>query len=72
MPRFPRTAPEIAALALVVTQGLAQASEDFPAPPVPTDELQGRLDGYNAARSAAISALVRLASPCISAVMAPA
>jgi len=56
MPRFPRSEPDIAALALVVTQGLAQASEDFPTPPVPADELQGRLDAYNAARSAAITA----------------
>ena len=56
MPRFPRSEPDIAALALVVTQGLAQAPEDFPAPPVPADELQGRLDAYNAALSSAISA----------------
>jgi hypothetical protein len=56
MPRFPRSEPDIAALALVVTQGLGQASEDFPTPPVPADELQGRLDAYNAALSAAISA----------------
>ena len=56
MSRFPRSEPDIAALALVVTQGLGQASDDFPTPPVAVDEMQGRLDAYNAARSAAISA----------------
>ena len=56
MPRFPRTEPEIAALALLVTQGLGQASDDFPTPPVPPDELQVQLDAYNAARIAAIGA----------------
>ena len=56
MPRFPRSEPEIAALALVVTQGLTQASDEFPTPPVAVDELQARLDAYNAALSAAIGA----------------
>jgi len=56
MSRFPRSEPDIAALALVVTQGLGQASDDFPTPPVAVDEMQGRLDAYNAARSAAIGA----------------
>jgi hypothetical protein len=32
MSRFPRTEPEIAALALKVAEGLGQAAEDFPAP----------------------------------------
>ena len=40
MSRFPRTEPEIAALALLVTPGLGQAADDFPAPPVPPSELQ--------------------------------
>ena len=56
MPRFPRSEPEIAALAHVVTQGIAQAPDDFPNPPVPADELQVQLDAYNAARIAAIAA----------------
>ena len=56
MSRFPRSEAEIAALALVVTQGLGQASDDFPTPPVAADELQARLDAYNAALSAAIGA----------------
>jgi len=32
--RFPQTEPEIAALALVMVQRLAQAGDEFPAPPV--------------------------------------
>ncbi|MEE8193629.1 MAG: hypothetical protein V3T74_12855 [Gemmatimonadales bacterium] len=53
MPRFPRSEPEIAALALVVSEGLAQAQEDFPTPPVPGAELQAQLDRCNAAATAA-------------------
>ena len=56
MSRFPRTEPEIAAHAMLVTQGLGQAAEDFPAPPVPPDELQGKLDAYNAALAATVVA----------------
>lgn len=56
MSRFPDTEPQIAALALLVTQGLQQAAEDLPAPPVPADELQARLDAYNAAKAAAVVA----------------
>ena len=56
MPRFPRTEPEIAALAHVVTQGLADAPEDFPAPPVAPDELQMQLDAYNGALMSAVKA----------------
>ncbi len=56
MPRFPRTEPEIAAFAHVMAQGLGQAAEDFPTPPVPADELQAQLDSYNAARIATVAA----------------
>lgn len=56
MARFPQTEPEIAALALVVTQGLREAAEDFPAPPVPADELQTRLDRFNTALAATVAA----------------
>lgn len=56
MASFPRTEPDIAALALLVTQGLTQASEDFPTPPVSPDELQAKLDAYNAARAATVVA----------------
>ena len=41
--RFPQTEPEIAALALVMVQGLAQAGDEFPVPPVAVTELQARL-----------------------------
>jgi hypothetical protein len=53
--RFPQTEPEIAALALKVIQGLMQAADDFPSPPVSATELQGRLDRYNAALGAAVA-----------------
>ena len=66
MPRFPETEPEIAALAALVVDGLEQAVEDFPTPPVPADEMQGRLDTYNAARSAAIGALISSVYPICS------
>jgi hypothetical protein len=56
MPRFPRTEPEIAALAHVMAQGLGQASEDFPTPPVAADELQAQLDSFNAATIATVAA----------------
>ena len=56
MARFPRSEPEVAALAMLVTQGLGQASEDFPAPPVPASELQAKLDAYNAALASTVVA----------------
>ena len=56
MARFPRSEPEIAALAMLVTQGLGQATEDFPAPPVQPSELQAKLDAYNAALAATVVA----------------
>ena len=56
MARFPQTEPEIAALALVVAQGLREAAEDFPAPPVSADELQARLDRFNTALAATVAA----------------
>ena len=56
MARFPQSEPEIAALAMLVTHGLGQASEDFPTPPVPADEMQARLDRYNTALAATVVA----------------
>ena len=56
MPRFPQTEPEIAALAVVVAQGLSEAVDDFPAPPVSADELQARLDRFNAVLAATVAA----------------
>ena len=37
--QFPRTEAEIAKLGEIVVQGLEQATEDFPAPPVPPADL---------------------------------
>jgi hypothetical protein len=51
MSRFPRTEAEITALALLVVEGLTQAPDDFPAPPVPPSELQAKLHAYNAAHT---------------------
>jgi len=56
MARFPQTEPEIAALALLIAQGLREAAQDFPAPPVSPDELQTKLDAFNAAATAAVAA----------------
>ena len=56
MPRFPRTEADIAALALLVVEGLEQAPEDFPSPPVPAADLRAKLDAANAASTAAVAA----------------
>ena len=53
MARFPQGEPEIAALALLIMDGLMTAAEDFPSPPVSAEELQTMLDAYNAAKQAA-------------------
>ena len=55
MARFPQAEPEIAALALVVVQGLRQAATDFPSPPISADELQARLEAYNVALAASVA-----------------
>lgn len=55
MARFPETEPDIAALAMVLMQGLRNTPELFPAPPVPADALQASLDEYNEARTAAVA-----------------
>ena len=54
--RFPRTEAEIAALALLVAQGLEEAVDDFPSPPVPADELRAKLDAVNAVSTATVAA----------------
>jgi len=56
MPRFPETEPEIAALAALVVEGLEQAVEDFPNPPVPATELRSKLDTYAQTRAATVVA----------------
>jgi len=54
--QFPRTEAEIAALAEIVVQGLEQATDDFPAPPVPPADLRIKLDAAHAATAAAVVA----------------
>jgi len=56
MARFPQGEPEIAALARRVINGLGTATEDFPNPPVPPDELQASLDEYEKAKNEALVA----------------
>ena len=54
--RFPRSESEIATLAGRVIDGLTQAAEEYPTPPVPAAELQGKLDAYRAADTATVAA----------------
>jgi hypothetical protein len=56
MASFPRTDSEIAALALMLVEGLKQAPEDFPNPPVAPSKLQAALDAFDAATSAVVAA----------------
>lgn len=56
MARFPRTENDVAGLAVVVSDGLQQAADDFPSPPVPADQLRAKLEAFNAASVAAIEA----------------
>jgi hypothetical protein len=55
MPRFPHTEADIAALAMVLTEGLRNTPELFPSPPVPADALQASLDAYNEAKTLAVA-----------------
>jgi hypothetical protein len=54
--QFPRTEAEVAKLAELVVQGLEQATEDFPAPPVPPADLRVKLDTVHSATVAAVAA----------------
>ena len=56
MSQFPRTEAEIAALELVVIEGLEQAADAFPNPPVPAAELRAKLEAFNTANTGAIAA----------------
>jgi hypothetical protein len=56
MARFPATEPDIAALAVVMIQGLRDHPEQFPTPPVSPEMLQANLDEYNGAKTAAVAA----------------
>ena len=55
MARFPIAEPEVAALAALLADGLANAPDDFPAPPIPATELQAKLDAYTAVRTATVA-----------------
>ena len=46
MARFHQGEPQIAALTLLILDGLTTATEDFPTPPITPDELQAALDKY--------------------------
>jgi hypothetical protein len=53
MARFPKREADVAALAGSVIVGLTESAEDFPAPPVPADDLRTVLAGYLATRDRA-------------------
>jgi hypothetical protein len=54
--RFPRSESDIATLAVRVIDGLTNAAEDFPAPPVSPEKLRGKLDTFQAADTATVAA----------------
>ncbi|HWP39142.1 MAG TPA: fibronectin type III domain-containing protein [Gemmatimonadales bacterium] len=54
--KFPEAEPEIAALALLVIEGLRQLEAELPAPPVSADELQARLDRFNGSKVRVVAA----------------
>ena len=56
MARFPKGESDVAALARRIISGLGTATEDFPNPPVPPDELQASLDEYEKAKDEALVA----------------
>ncbi len=58
--KFPEAEPEIAALALLVIEGLRQLGAELPAPPVPADELQARLDRFNGSKARVVVATTTL------------
>jgi len=58
--RFPRSESDIATLAVRVVDGLTNAAEDFPAPPVSPEELRGKLDSFKTADTATVAAKTEL------------
>ena len=58
--KFPEAEPEIATLALRVIEGLKQLGAELPAPPVPADELQARLDRFNGSKARVVVATTTL------------
>jgi hypothetical protein len=54
--RFPRTESEIATLAARVIEGLTNAAEDFPTPPIPAEALRGKLEAFTTADTETVAA----------------
>ena len=54
--RFPRSESDIATLAARVIDGLTNAAEDFPTPPVPADALRGKLEAFTTADTETVAA----------------
>ena len=54
--RFPRTESDITTLAGRVIDGLTNAADEYPAPPVSSEELRGKLDAFQAADTATVAA----------------
>jgi len=60
--KFPDAEPEIAALTLLVIDGLKQLAAELPASPVSADELQARLDRFNGSKVKVVAATTALRS----------
>lgn len=58
--RFPEAEPEITSLALRVIEGLRELGADLPSAPIPADELQDRLDRFNASKTRVVNATTTL------------
>jgi len=58
--KFPEAEPEIAALALLVIEGLKQLEAELPHPPVSADELQDRLGRFNGSKLRKVAATTAL------------
>ena len=54
MARFPKREAEVATLASEIINGLTENVEDFPAPPIPAEALQARLDAYRRMHESAV------------------
>lgn len=54
--QFPRSEADIVALAELVVQGLEQAVDEFPSPPVPAPDLRAKIAAVQEVRAAAVSA----------------
>jgi len=59
--RFPRREAEIAALARSIISGMIENPEDFPSPPIPSEDLRKTLDAYVRAHNETVLARAALA-----------